>query len=120
MTKPVTFEGMEALLLDWASWLTVGDGSGYARMSVLHEDWSPPTPGQSPTLKSVAPDASRRLHRLIERHLSMRLRNTLVVRYVVGGSLADQAVRLGCQPDTIRTRVALAKRQLLPHVNSQG
>ncbi|RZI62340.1 MAG: hypothetical protein EOP37_03290 [Rubrivivax sp.] len=116
----VTMELMEQLLLEWASWLTVGDGSGYARLSVLHEDWSPPTPGQSPTLKSVRPDSARRMHRLIETQLSMRLRNTLVVSYVVGGSLSDQANRLGCRPDTIRGRVTIAKRQLMQHLADSG
>lgn len=111
---------IEWMLLDWAAWLTVGDGSGFATLSVLHEDWSPPSAGRTPTLKSVQPDTARRMHRLMQRHLSMRLRNTLVVRYVIGGSLDDQAQRLGCQPDTVRSRVAIAKRTLLKHLDELG
>lgn len=120
MTKTVTYEELEQLLLEWAALLTVGDGSGYSRLSVLHEDWSPPTPGQTPTLKTAQPDNARRLHSLMERRLSMRLRNTLVVRYVIGGDLDEQARRLGCQPDTVRSRVTIAKRKLLMHLDELG
>lgn len=114
-----TMEAMEQQLLDWAAWLTVGDGSGYARLSVLHEDWSPPSAGQTPTLKAYRASASPRLHSAI-RKLSLRQQNTLVVRYCLRLDLSAQAERLECQPSTVNRRVLDAKRQLLTLLSDSG
>jgi DNA-directed RNA polymerase specialized sigma24 family protein len=102
---------IEARLLRWAAWVTVGDGSGYPSMSPLHAHWTPPAAGMTPTLKVGASTDARQTHRAIGL-LSQRLANTLVVHYVMKLSLADQAERLGCQPDTVTARVALAHRRL--------
>lgn len=102
---------IERLLIEWAQWLTVGDGSGYASMSPLHVDWSPPSPGQTPTLKVGKATAAGRTHRAIGQ-LSQRLQNTLVVHYVLKLPLAEQGERLECRPSTVVERVAAAHREL--------
>lgn len=96
---------VEARLQRWAEWVSVGDGSGYATMSVLHEDWSPPTPGQRPTMKVSAGSAEvTATHRAIGR-LSARQRDTVVVHYVKRGTVAEQAAMLECSDGTVHARI---------------
>jgi DNA-directed RNA polymerase specialized sigma24 family protein len=105
-------EAMHRLLQQWAQWMTVGDGSGYPTMSVLHTDWSPPSPGQTPTMKTSAPNSARRTNRLMA-GWSERLRATVMLHYGFPGlSVADQAQRLGCARDTVYQRVELAQQLL--------
>ncbi|PTT89010.1 hypothetical protein DBR42_08665 [Pelomonas sp. HMWF004] len=90
-----------------------GDGSGYPTMSVLHEDWSPPSPGQTPTMKTVSRGRDVDLVHAAVAALSMRARNTVVVHYCCGPlSLAEQAERLGCQVRTLELRVEAIHRDL--------
>lgn len=98
---------MHLLLVQWAQMVTVGDGSGYPTMSVLHESWQPPSPGQSPTLKVAAPSAARRTHRVIG-GWSMRLRNTVILHYCTNMPVAEQALRLDCDERTVYTRIEQA------------
>jgi len=102
---------IEQLLIEWAMWLQVGDGSGYATMSVLHEDWTPPTSGQAPSMKVCLPNRARGLHRLIAK-LSVRLGNTLIVHYCLRLPMDEQAARLECSVSTVHARVEFAHRQL--------
>lgn len=107
--------GMEARLQRWAAHLTVGDGSGFARTSVLHPSWQPPTPGQTPTLKVGAHTDAAETHRAVGM-LSVRLANTLVVHYVMRLPLIHQAERLECAPSTVLNRVSEAHRLLAVHL----
>lgn len=103
---------IEARLQRWAQAVTVGDGSGYPSVSVLHKDWLPPSPGVTPTLKvSAASSDVRETHRAIGR-LSQRLANTLVVHYCLKGPIDEQAARLGCVRQTVYERVESAHKQL--------
>lgn len=102
---------IEALLIEWAQWLTVGDGSGYATMSVLHVDWTPPSPGTTPTMKTGKASRSAAVHRAIGR-MSQRLANTLVVHYCLRLPLAEQALRLDCGEGTVVARLVYAHRLL--------
>lgn len=102
---------MEERLLRWAAAVTVGDGSGYPVMSVLHSEWQPPSPGVTPTLKVSPHNDARETHRAIGR-LSLRLSNTLVVHYVLKLTVADQAERLQCAECTVHQRVEVAHRLL--------
>lgn len=102
---------IEARLQRWAQYVTVGDGSGYAAINTLHEDWSPPTPGMTPTMKALTTSDVRQTHRLIAQ-LSMRLRNTLVVHYCLRLPVDQQAERLGCGRSTVHERVSEAHRQM--------
>lgn len=103
---------IEERLLRWAQAVTVGDGSGYPVMSVLHEDWMPPSPGVTPSMKvSVGRNDAASTHRAIGR-LSQRLQTTLVVHYVLRLRLVDQAERLGCAVDTVHGRIDSAHAQL--------
>lgn len=89
-----------------------GDGSGYPTMSVLHQDWSPPSPGQTPTLKvSMSSGEAMRMHAAIAA-LPMRSRNTLVVHYCQRLTIEQQAAALGCQPDTVKNRIEVLHRTL--------
>jgi DNA-directed RNA polymerase specialized sigma24 family protein len=82
-------------------------------MSVLHQDWSPPAPGQTPTLKVSRSSAELlRLHQAIG-ELTLRARNTVVVHYCQRLSVAEQAALLDCQPKTVEKRVESIHRQLL-------
>lgn len=104
-------ERIEQLLIEWAQWLKVGDGSGYATMSPLHIDWSPPSPGQTPTMKTSRSGGALKTHRAIGQ-LSQRLQNTLVVHYVLRLPLAQQGERLSCGQSTVVERIGIAHRLL--------
>lgn len=103
---------IDRLLREWAQWLMVGDGSGFPVRSTLHPEWSPPSPGTTPTLKASPPSTARRTHKAVCL-LSDRLQTTLWLHYCTGLSVADQAVRLQCQPDTVGKRIQDAHRQLM-------
>ena len=103
---------IEQRLQRWAQWLKVGDGNGFPVMSVLHKEWQPPVPGTSPTMKVGHGSDAPATHRAIGQ-MSVRMRNTLVVHYVLGLSVADQALRLECTEKTVMARVELAHRHLL-------
>lgn len=111
-------EWVDRRLREWAAWLAGTDGAGYASMSPLHPDWTPPAPGQTPTMKVARHSDGRATHAAI-RHavhigtLSVRQVDTLVVHYCTPGlSVADQAARLGCQPETLDQRVRVIHRRL--------
>jgi DNA-directed RNA polymerase specialized sigma24 family protein len=97
-------EQMHTRLLEWAQWRKVGDGSGYPTMSVLHEDWSPPSPGQTPTMKVSAPSSARVTHRAMV-GWSGRLRNTVALYYLTNLPIAEQAARLECAERTVHERI---------------
>jgi DNA-directed RNA polymerase specialized sigma24 family protein len=104
--------GIEARLNRWADAVIIGDGSGYASVCVLHESWSPPTPGQRPILKSSPASDAGQTHRAIGM-LSLRLRNAVVARYIYGGTVAEQAARMDCAPETVRDRIERAHAALM-------
>lgn len=103
---------IEARLRRWAQWVSVGEGNGYATMSVIHPDWTPPSPGLTPTLKVGASTDVRETHRMLS-NLSMRLANTVVVHYVLRQSLADQARLLECAVPTVKARIDEVHRYFL-------
>lgn len=104
-------EVIEARLQRWAEWLKVGDGAGYPVRCTLDADWSPPSPGTTPSMKVApandAPETQRAVHALSE-----RLRATLVAHYVLRMTAADAGAALGCAPDTVLDRIERAHRQL--------
>lgn len=107
-------EWVEQRLRDWAQWLKVGDGSGYPHMSVLHPEWQPPSPGQTPTMK-VAPSSSARSTHEAMACWSVSLRNTVLLYYVTDLPIAEQAARLGCAAQTVHARIEHAHRLLAQH-----
>jgi len=103
---------LEQRLLAWGAWLSGGGrGDGYPAMSVLHVNWMPPAPGQTPTLKTSARDDAREraLHQIIG-GLPQRLSDTLVTVYVHKVSAAERSQRLGCQESTVYSRLEEARR----------
>lgn len=103
---------IEARLLRWAEYVSVGDGNGYASVSVLHENWSPPTPGQTPMpkVRHAAFDVMQ-THRAIGR-LPLKLSNAVVAHYVIKGSVDHQAELLQCAADTVHGRIERAHQLL--------
>jgi hypothetical protein len=87
---------IEARLLRWAEWRKVGDGSGYPVKCVLHEDWSPPSSGTTPSMKVVPASDVKQTGRAVAR-LSSRLQS---------------GAELKCQPDTVHARIEQAHREL--------
>lgn len=108
MARDVDVEGR---LLRWAAYVTVGDGSGFPAMSVIHPEWQPPSPGTTPSMKVSSFSDAKQTHRAIGR-LSQRQANTLVVHYVLKLPLADQAARLGCAESTVTARIDQAHARL--------
>lgn len=104
-------EAMHLRLVEWAQWCKVGDGSGYPTMSVLHEDWSPPSPGQTPTMKVAAPSSALETQRAM-RGWSVRLLNTVALHYLTNLPVAEQAVRLECAERTVYERIEQAQALL--------
>jgi DNA-directed RNA polymerase specialized sigma24 family protein len=102
---------IEARLQRWADYVSVGDGSGFPSMSVIHREWTPPSPGMMPSMKVAPSSDARQTHRAIGK-LSQRQANTLVVHYVLKLPLADQALRLGCAESTVTARIDQAHARL--------
>lgn len=98
---------IEGRLLRWAEAVTIGDGSGYPTVGVLHQSWTPPAAGQRPVMKVGVTSDARVTHAAISL-LSPRLRNAIVVHYVIKGSIAHQAELMGCSPETVPGRLARA------------
>lgn len=108
-------ERLERLLVAWGQWIgSGGRGDGFPKKNVLHESWLPPARGSVPMMAVgvAGRQAELALHEAIDR-LSVRLKNTLVVVYVLKLSAAEQALRLECAEATVRERVRDAKRRLL-------
>lgn len=103
---------IEERLHRWAQAVTVGNGSGYPVMSVLHEDWMPPSPGVTPTLKSSPHTDVWATHKAVGR-LSLKARNAVVVHYCLRLQPAVAADRLECAVDTLHARIETAHRELL-------
>ena len=104
-------EAMHLRLVEWAQWRRVGDGSGYPTMSVLHEDWSPPSPGVTPTMKVSTSVSVHVTHRAMA-SWSGRMRNTIAVHYLANLPIAEQAARLDCAERTVYERIDQAHRML--------
>jgi DNA-directed RNA polymerase specialized sigma24 family protein len=103
---------VDARLLRWAEWLASGDGSGYARVNVLSAEWMPPTPGMTPVLKvRRGGSEAAQTHQAVGR-LSLRLRNAVVLHYVLRAGTAEHAARAGCAHGTVAGRLTAARRQL--------
>ena len=98
-------------LLAWAQYVTVGDGTGYPAMSVLHPQWQPPTPGTTPNMKVSAPSSARQTHRAIAK-LKPKSRDALVMHYVKRLPMDQQAEQLGCAAPTVYLRVRTARHEL--------
>jgi DNA-directed RNA polymerase specialized sigma24 family protein len=81
-------------------------------MSVLHVDWSPPSPGQTPTMKvAMGSRDVARTHAALAL-LTLRSRNTVVVHYCKRMTLEQQGVELGCQAETVTKRIDAIHREL--------
>lgn len=103
---------MDRRLRLWAEHVQVGDGSGYPVKSTLHPDWSPPSPGITPTLKVSRGGGADRLHRLVQR-LPDKMRAVVVARYILKLSDAEAGLALNCAPGTVPARLERAHRELL-------
>lgn len=112
MTSPDTLlDQIELRLQRWAEWRELGDAGGFAAVNVLHESWTPPTPGRTPTLRTSRSTDARQTHRAICT-LSLRLQQTLEVVYVRRLRGAFAAEQLGCDVATVPQRVRDAKRRI--------
>lgn len=103
---------MEARLLRWAEYRKTGDGSGYPVTNVLSLDWSPPSPGLTPTMKVAPHNDARQTDRLVRR-LTERMQATLVAHYIKRLTAAQAADVLECRPDTVHARIEAAHRALM-------
>ncbi len=103
---------VEARLQRWAQAVTVGDGSGYPAMSVMHPNWMPPTKGSTPTMKvSSGGHDVRATHRSIGL-LSLKQRDAICLHYAYKLSTAQHAERAGCAERTVRDRLDAGRRAL--------
>lgn len=97
-------DAMDVRLRAWAQWVSVGDGSGFPTMSVLHPEWQPPSPGMTPTMKVCAPSSASETHKAMA-SWSARLRNTVTLYYCTNLPVAEQALRLECGERTVQQRI---------------
>lgn len=105
-------EDIEARLQSWAQAVTVGDGSGYPSMSVIHPNWMPPTKGSTPAIKLARGGADvHATHRAIGR-LSAKQRDAVCLHYAMRLSAALHAERAGCDERTVRKRLESARNAL--------
>jgi len=100
-------------LLRWAQGITVGDGNGFPAMSMIHPQWQPPTPGQTPTMKVGPASDTRRTHDAVGQ-LPPALVATVMAHYVLRLSDKDAAAHpdVDCQPATVPKRIETAHRLL--------
>ena len=99
--------GIDARLRRWAEGCTVGNGSGYSTMSVLHSNWQPPMPGSSPTMKTFLVSDVLETDRAVRR-MAPRYRRLLAVVYTSRLSREEQATLLDCKPATLTLRLGRA------------
>lgn len=105
-------EAIEARLQRWAQAVTVGDGSGYPAMSVIHPNWMPPTKGSKPMMKVAHGGHDvRATHRSIGL-LSVKQRDAICLHYVYRLTTTQHAVRADCAERTVRDRLDAARRAL--------
>lgn len=105
-------EQIDSRLKEWATWVTVGDASGYPATNVLHESWSP---GRGAMQVSAGVCRARDRERAVGaaiKQLSARLQDTVCVYYCKRLSVVEQAEVLGCGESTVRARVREARRLL--------
>lgn len=102
---------VEARLQRWAEACTVGDGSGYATMSVLHPNWSPPSGGQAPSLKVARATDALETARAVDQ-LSLKLHQAVIVHYCKRGPIWQQCDELDCSERTLHDRIAAAHVRL--------
>lgn len=110
-----TCDMVERRLLEWAAWKTRGGSAdGYPRKSVLHPSWSPPTPGSTPTMatSSTGSEARERQVDSCVQELRPKLRDAVVVRYLMRASIEEQVKRAGCTADGVRKRIQIAKEEI--------
>lgn len=106
-------EWVEQRLLRWAEVVTSGrDGSGFPAVNCLSQDWSPPSPGTTPTLKTAVGLGDVRATHAAISLLSMRARNTLVVHYCLRLPVEEQLERLECSRRALFDRIEKAHRAL--------
>ena len=105
-------EDVEARLQRWAQAVTVGDGSGYPAMSVIHPNWMPPTKGTTPVMKTTGKGGDVLQTAWAIDQLSLRLKNSVVVYYCMKLPIADQAALLDCAESTVHARVKEARKQI--------
>lgn len=116
MNEATGSDRAQMLLERWAAWLQ-GSGAaavGYPTKSVLHPSWLPPSGGMAPVMRT-APASTCRQERAVHEvvcGMSKTMQDTLVVVYVWRKTEAERAAALGCQPSTVRARVAEAKRRV--------
>lgn len=102
---------IEDRLLRWAEYFKSGDTCGYPVKSTLHEDWSPPSPGMTPSMRVAPANDAPQTHRMVAR-LSERLQATLVAVYVKRMTVVQAGVVLACEPATVHARIETAHRGL--------
>jgi DNA-directed RNA polymerase specialized sigma24 family protein len=101
---------IDGLLWLWMEELKVGDGSGYPTKSTLHEDWSPPSPGVTPTMK-VSRGGSCGIGALVVK-LPASLRATLAAKYYLRMTDREAAAALSCAEATVGQRIVRAHQLL--------
>jgi DNA-directed RNA polymerase specialized sigma24 family protein len=114
-------EAMHRLLLEWAQWVMVGNGSGFPSMSVLHPNWSPPSPGTTPAFKTSGASAELlRVHRIVCA-MSERMRQTVWLVYCYRNlGPVEVARRLCVAEGTVHKRIELAHRVLLAKLSQKN
>jgi hypothetical protein len=105
-------QAIDDRLQRWALAVTVGDGSGYPVTSVLHPNWSPPSPGMTPTIKTSASSDVKETHAAICTLQSENLMRAVVAHYIKRGTIEAQSAWAGCKADTLMDRVARAHREI--------
>lgn len=105
---------LEPLLFEWGAWVDAGGRiAGYPATSPLHPNWTPPAPGPSWRMPMPRGDARLRQVHAAVAELPVKLREVLVMVYVLKLPSAERAERAGCAVAGFngrlqRARVALA------------
>jgi DNA-directed RNA polymerase specialized sigma24 family protein len=103
---------IEARLQRWAEAVTVGNGSGYPVTNVLHQSWSPPSPGVTPSMKVSAMHIDARATGAAVARLKPKLQAVVRMHYVKRWPLAAMAAALKCAESTVVARLDAAHQAL--------
>lgn len=103
---------IEARLQRWAEAVTVGDGSGYPVTNVLHQSWSPPSPGLTPSMKVSAVNLDARATGAAVARLKPKLQAVVRMHYLKRWTLAAMAANQQCAESTVVARLDAAHQAL--------
>lgn len=106
-------ERIDRQLENWARWRLERDARtvGFPRRNILAMFWQPPRHREAVAIIPIDEAEAWTMEQCVQR-LAPVLRKTVVQCYLTTGSVADDAMALGCATSTVHMRIEQAHRLL--------